>query len=184
MDFDQAYKYLAAHLQLDPGRFYAEGADLSLGVGQIFSDILFPIFNEKEKLFETAAGLVYILTHECDIDQANPRPFNTHLLICPIIDFREFVDEFQAGHTEGDFISFLARLGRREVSRLIYIPHYLPHLPYGGLLYLNRITHTHVNMFKNKNAKRICTLTNYGLMELDSALKNHLLRPKDEKLPL
>lgn len=182
MDFDQAYKHLAAHLRLDPGKFYFEGARLSLGVGQLFTEIRFPIYNENEELFETAEGSVYILTHECDIDQSNPRPFNTHLLVCPIIDFRDFVTEFQPLFNEGDFISFLARLGRREVSRLIYIPYYMPHLPYGGLLYLNRITHTHIKAFKGK--KNFCAVTNYGLLELDVAIENHLLRPKDEKLAL
>lgn len=184
MDVDQAYGHLSAKLLLDPGRFFAEGKHLSLGVGQIYSDILFPIFNDEEQIFETATGLVYVLTHECDVDQANPRPFNTHVLICPIIDFRSFVIEFQTVHSQEEFISFLARLGRREVSRLIYIPYLAPHLPYGGLLYLNRVTHTHVHAFSSKHAQRICTVTNYGLMEIDNALINHLLRPKVEALPL
>jgi len=184
MDFDIAYSHLAKHLQLNPGRFYSEGKHLSLGVGQFYSDVRFPIFNEREQIFETAIGIVYILTHECDIDQANQRQFNSHLLICPIIDFRDFVTEFQPLFSEGDFVSFLARLARREVSRVIYVPPYLPQLPYGGLLYLNRISHTHVSVFKDKNVQRICSVTRYGLRELDNALTNHLLRPKDEPLAL
>jgi hypothetical protein len=106
-------------------------------------------------------------------------------LICPIIDFRDFVSEFYSlFSSEEEFISFLARLARREVSRLIYVPAFPPALPYGGLLYLNRISHTHVNMFESKDVERICTVTNYGLNEIDNALKNHLLRPKDEALTL
>lgn len=184
MDSDQAHKHLSEYLRLDAGRFYAEGSSLSLGVGQIYSDVIFPLFNNLEKIFVTGVGLAFILTHECDIDQANRRPFNTHLLVCPIIDFRDFVAEFQNEHPDHEFISFLACLGRREVSRLIYIPHFTSHLPYGGLLYLNQITHTHVDIFNNNSAQRVCTVTNYGLREVDHALINHLLRPKVESLPL
>lgn len=184
MDFDIAHSHLAKHLQLNPGKFYSEGRHLSLGVGQLYSEIPFPIFDEQRQIFETAVGVVYVLTHECDIDQGNQRPFNSYLLICPIIDFRDFVAEFQPLFSEKDFISFLARVARREVSRLIYLPPYSQSLPYGGLLYLNRISHTHVTVFKSKDARRICTVTNYGLYELDNALKNHLLRPKDEVLAL
>ncbi|MDA8362980.1 MAG: hypothetical protein M0Z84_03995 [Gammaproteobacteria bacterium] len=182
MDFDTAYGHLKNHLRVDPGRFYYGGTGLSLGVGQFYLDVHFPIFNEDDQSFDTAIGIAYILTHECDIDQNNRRPFNTYLLICPVIDFRNFVTELQPLFSESDFISFLARVGKREVSRLIYIPHYQPHLPYGGLLYLNRITHTHVNVFANESVKRICSVTNYGLKEIDAALENHLLRPKDEQL--
>lgn len=184
MDIDEAYERLARNLLIDSGKFFAERKHLSLGVGQIYSDVLFPVFNDQEQIFVTAEGFVYVLTHECDIDQANVRPLNTHVLICPIIDFRDFIAEFQAEHSEEHLASFLADLAKRNVSRVIYIPHLPPHLPYGGLLYFNRITHAHVSTFRNQSAQMICTVTNYGLREVDYAIVNHLLRPKVEALPL
>lgn len=184
MDVDEAYRHLFRHLQLDSGRFFARDTGLSLGAGQLYAGVTFPIFDDENKLYLTAEGLVYVLTHECDIDQSNIRPYNSHVLICPIIDFREFVDEFQGSHSEEHLRGFLSDLGKRKVSRLVYLPHIYPQLPYGGLLYLNRITHTHVSSFGGTSVSMICTVTPIGLREVDYALTNSLLRPKVEPLPL
>jgi hypothetical protein len=184
MDVDEAYRHLMQNLGLDIGRFFAEGKDLSLGVGQIYSGVSFPIYDDEAKVFVTAQGPIYVLTHECDIDQSNRRAYNTHVLICPIIDFSSFVTEFQASHSEDQLKSFLSDLASNNVSRLIYIPYLPPRLPYGGLLYFNRITHTYVRVFAEPPAERVCTVTNYGLRYIDIPLTNHLLRPKAEALPL
>lgn len=184
MDVDKAFAILSTHRAVNPGKFYGPTNALSLGVGQFYSGISFPIFDEDHRVFVTAIGTVYLLTHECDIDQSNRRPFNTELLVCPIIDFRSFVEEYQSVLGQPDFVSLLARLGRREVYRLVYIPHFPPALPYGGLLYLNQLTSTHICAFDDPNARRICTVTSYGLREIDNALQNLLLRPKADALPL
>ncbi len=184
MDLDKAHQHLTRNLLISPGRFFAEGKHLAPGVGQLYSGVRFPIFDDQQQLFVTAEGLVYVLTHECDVDQTNVRPFNTHILVCPIIDFRDFIAEFEAEHSDEYMFGFLTELARRNISRVIYIPQVTPHLPYGGLLYFNRITHTHVDTFRNNSAELICTVTNYGLRVIDYAVTNHMLRPKADVLPL
>jgi hypothetical protein len=56
------------------GAFYGTSAGLAVGVSLVVDGITFPLFDEEEELFDTAKGLVYVLTHECDLD--NERAFN------------------------------------------------------------------------------------------------------------
>lgn len=183
MDISSAHSSLADHLDIDVGRFYGSASGLHLGAGQIYDEIRFPALNTDSKRFSTLEGLVYVLTHECDVDSNNERPFNEFVLVCPIIEFEQLVIGFSTIYDESYFTSFLARIGRREVSRVIYLPQVSQTiLPYGGLLYFNQITHTHRDFFDD--AKRKVSLTGYGLTKIDHALQHHLLRPKDEPLPM
>ena len=184
LNVGDAHRILAGKLAYGAGKFCAPAKDLSIGVGQIYSGIRFPLYNADSGRFQTASGIVYVLTHECDVDQNNQRTFNSDLLICPVIDFRIFVEEYQGGYTEEVFINFISSLAHREVSRVIYIPCYGDELPYGGLLYLNQITNTHISAFLREGCHRLWTVTNYGLRVIDQSLTQHLLRPKSEVLPL
>ncbi|OQY55767.1 MAG: hypothetical protein DRR08_17275 [Candidatus Parabeggiatoa sp. nov. 2] len=186
MNVNTAYRFMMNRLSIDAGKFFASGKDLSLGVGKIYSGVLYPQYDEQEQIFVTLEGIVYIITHECDIDQNNIRFFNTEVLICPIIPFDIFIEEYQAEHPkdENKLKSLLSSLAQRKVSRVIYIPQYAPDLPYGGLLYFNQITNTHISTFSLASVKEVCTVTRYGLEIIDQSIENHFLRPKAEDLPL
>jgi len=185
LGIDEAHGILVDKLTYDPGKFYGSANGLNLGVGQIFAGIRFPIYSEEKGIFQTANGIVYVVTHECDIDQNNKRPFNTHLLICPILDFRIFVEEYQKTFSESVLKSLISRIALRDVSRVIYLPYYNENdMPYGGLLYLNQITNTSIDVFSGRGVQQVCTVTSYGLGIIDQSICNHLLRPKVEALPL
>src|SRR5215213_135774 len=79
----------------DIGAFYGPANELSLGAGLIYSDVLYPLFNEDTGLFETASGMVLVLTHECDVDVENVRHLNEFLVCCPITPFPIFADELE-----------------------------------------------------------------------------------------
>jgi len=179
-----AHKILAENLVFDSGKFYGAASSLNTGVGQIYTGIRYPLYNPENNLYKTVEGSVYVLTHECDLDQKNNRPFNTDVLICPIIDFSEFIKNYGVSLPNDVLTSFLCRLAKREVSRVIYIPQYNHQLKYGGLLYLNQITNTHISSLSMENANRTCSVTAYGLRIIDHAISQHLLRPKSEDLPL
>jgi len=181
---EDAHRILTEKLTFDPGKFYGAASGLNIGAGQIYTGIRYPVYAPATGLYQTVEGAVYLLTHECDIDQRNVRPFNTELLICPILDFQIFIDEYQRDFTDEALISFVSLLGLRDVNRVIYIPYYDQNLPYGGLLYFNQITNTHISSFHNASAQRICSVTAYGLSIIDQSICNHLLRPKVEALPL
>lgn len=183
MEINEAYQHLESNLDTNPGRFFSYSKDLSLGTGVIYQGIRYPIYDESRAIFQTATGFVLVLTHECDVDQNNARIFNDHALICPLIKFDIFVENYSSSLGSDLLKSFLANLGRRRISRVLYTPPF-DGMPFGSLLYLNQITSTHISTFKLEQAEQLCTVTAHGLAEIDNFLKNHLLRPKTERLPL
>ncbi len=183
MTLEEAYKIISAKSQLEFGKFYQAGSNLSLGVGKLFYDIRYPQYNLEDKAFDTYEGTVFILTHECDVAEENNRPFSDHLIFCPIIPLEALVAEY--AETIGDdeaLKSFLSHLAVHNVSRVIYLPPCGDALPYGGVMYLNQITNTHRSAFPKDASNAFAATTGYGLRVIDMCLTNHLLRPKSETL--
>ena len=178
---EEACALIAERLDYDASRFYFAARDLPLGVGEIFSGLRFPLYEETESIFYTVEGSVYILTHECDL--ANDRPFSSYALVCPVIELASWVEEYQQHHSEEDLRSLLANIAQRNVFRVMYLPPLNPDLPFGGLIYFNQITHTHINAFSASAAALVGSVTNYGLAKVDHMIQNHLLRPKEVLLP-
>lgn len=169
----------------DYGKFYGPlSKGSALGVGQIFSSINYPLINTQDGLFDTYQGNVYILTHECDIDQANKRPYNDYLLICPIIPLETVVKQMVA-ISKDKLINFLKDLANDQISRVCYLPPVEDSfLPYGGIVYMNQISSTHVSQINKEESESVVSLSHYGLRLIDYKLTNHLLRPKSASLPL
>lgn len=182
MGLEDSYETLRAQLTIEVGKFFSPAGNLSIGAGTIYSNVRYPRFDSAKNLFATVAGLVYVLTHECDVDQANERPFNSELLVCPIIPFEIFVEEYEKVLPEEKLRGFIGNLASRNVSRLIYIPTIPNSLPYGGLLYLNQISTTSLPVFSLPGVQQISAVTAYGLRVVDQSLNNHLFRPKAERL--
>lgn len=74
-----------------------------------------------------------------------------------------------------------ARNPRCDVFRAVYLPA-LSDIPYGGILYLNRITSTEVSAFDDPAGRCIGAVSVVGLREIDAALQNLLLREKADRL--
>ena len=182
MDINEAHSYISSRLAIDSSKFYTSGSNLPLGVGKLYEGVRFSVYIEEKAKFSNCDGQVIVLSHECDIDPSNARSFNDYLLICPIIDFHGFIDEFNDHASDGHIKSFLSHLADHKISRVIYIPHYQPNMPYGGLLYLNQITNTHVSELSLLKVKEIGSLTAPGLQVVDYSLVNHLLRQKSVSL--
>lgn len=183
MDVDTAYQNLRENLDIDVGSFFSQGDDLSPGVGKIYRGVRVPIYNEERAIFQTALSPVYVLTHECDIDQDNQREFNDYVLVCPLIAFDKFIETYHAVWDDQKFTSFLSNLGRRRVSRVLYIPP-VEEMTFGALMYLNQITSTHISALEHEGASAMSAVTSRGLRIIDYFLQNHLLRPKTERLAL
>jgi hypothetical protein len=178
MTVDEAYSVVSTNLSYLPGAFYGSGHDLSLGAGMFFSNVRQPAFDSKTLLYKTVRGSVYVITHECDVAQSNPRPLNDSVLICPLIRFEDFVAEFQA---LPNLPAFLGELATRDVFRAVYIPSFYG-IPYGAILYLNRMTSTHVSAFDESGVACIGAVSARGLREIDAALQNLLMREKADRL--
>lgn len=182
MKVEEAFKHVLGSSTIDVGRFYFSGKSLSVGRGMLYGSIIFPLFDSDNGVFLTVEGQGYVLTHECDVDENNNKLFNTDVLICPIIPLQDVVEELAQDLTQAQLISFLTNLGARNISRLVYLPTLASSLEYGGVLYLNQITNTPVNLFHNGHAHSIGALTGYGLTVVDYSIENHLLRPKADHL--
>lgn len=167
------------------GEFYGSAVGLSLGVGLIYQNVRFSSFNAGSRIFETLEGYAYVLTHECDVDQANNRHFNDHVLICPIILFGHFVEEYAGSYSEEQLEKFLPGIASDSIYRVFFLPPLdSDHMDQGGLLYLNDMCSTHVDEFSEGKATPVCALSEYAQNIFDLKLRNHLLRPKDEMLPV
>lgn len=184
MEIEEAHGLLA-NAHPDFPRFYGPAAGLDWGAGLIVRGLAYPFYDTDEAEFAVGVGRAYIVSHECDIDPANDRPFNDTALICPIIPLEVLLDKYLAGRTEDQVRSFINALGRRAVDRAAYIPTIADELPYGGVLYLNAMTHTNVAELNRKGVEKCCAVSAFGLRYVDAALNNALLkRPKAQSLPL
>ncbi len=184
MDIELVRNLIISKTIHDYGNFFGGvRSENSVGVGLFFNKIRYPVFNVGDVLYDTREGLVYILTHECDIDQKNIRPFNEYALICPVIPLESFHHEMSSIMDDSSLSAFYSNLGMDNVSRLSYIPPIPDYLPYGGVLYYNQITHTHISSFKNQD-DNIESMTYAGLRIIDYKITNHMLRPKAENLSL
>jgi len=178
---DEAYRRVLAQLPPDfAGSFYAPGDSIGLGKGKIYADLRYPVYNVENRTFNTVEGLAYVVTHECDVEQANDRILNEDVLICPVVPLEHLVQQYQADLVGELLAAFLGNLGARLVSRVAFMPAISGALPFGGVLYLNQITNTHVSAFENSTP--VCAVTAFGLRHVEYVLENHLLRPKVDHL--
>ena len=180
MHIDIAYKHIADASNSDYGRFFSTGTSIGLGKGKLYSEAMYPLFDIENITYLTVSGIVYILTHECDIEPENKRMFNEDVLIAPIIPLEVLVESYLESSSEEHLTSFLTNLGSRNISRLLYLPPIDAKLPYGGVIFLNQISNCHVSVFVN--AAPIAAVTGFGLTEIEYLLEEHLFRPKAERL--
>jgi hypothetical protein len=184
VEIDEAYALLA-NAHPDFPRFYGSAQGLDWGVGIVARGLAYPYYDPAISEFAVAVGRAYVVSHECDIDQNNDRPFNDTVLVCPIIPFDTLLDRYLKGRTPDQTRSFISALGNRTVDRAAYVPTIADELPYGGVLYLNAMTHTNVAELQKAEVEPCCAVSAFGLRYIDAALSNAILkRPKAQPLPL
>lgn len=187
MRYPKALRLCLENVRPDPARFYGPPDGLPLGAGVILRDCVMAFPHLSETRFETAVGLALVLTHECDVDQANERHFNGLLLVCPIIPLDNFCEELEEQEGAGAWGGILEQIARDSVYRAMYIPPVrnfgeCPELEGGGILYLNHISSVRVEWIKDPGGQAICSLSAIGLRAFDFKLRGHLLREKATQL--
>lgn len=166
------------------GAFYGSAQNLSVGAGLIYHGVRVPEFDPERQIFDTYERPVYVLTHECDIDQANDRHFNESVIICPVTPINVLADTFSDLTSEGAFFGMLPDIAADRVFRVFLLPPGMPgELAQGGVLELNTLCSTHVSEFRQSRVAPVCALSQYAQTILDRKLLNHLLRPKSDILP-
>jgi hypothetical protein len=165
-------------------QFYGSAEGLSLGAGLIVSEVPIPVFLANEVAYGTAKGTVVVLTHECDIDPANIRPFNDYAVVLPIIPLRSMITLLQEQLSDLEIRSFVMSAAGGQMSRLGYLPRFGSlgdPLYAGGIVNYNYMTSCGVAALAT--GRVVCSLTQYAMGTLDIALQEHLRRPKAEALP-
>jgi hypothetical protein len=183
MDLARAREILAASALDDTGSFYGSPNGLSLGVGLIVSNVEFPVFDPTKDKFAVQAGLVYILSHECDLEPTNERLLNGAALVCPILQLKSVLIDFEhLGAPVNEVGAFLGNVAARRATRCVYMPPISNYLPDGGILNLNLIASTSVSRLKA--GETVAAITAPAMMTIDMAIEQHLRRSKSERLPL
>jgi hypothetical protein len=175
---EEAYEVVTSNLSYHPGTFYGSAYGITLGAGLLYSNVRQPAIDKTSLLYKTIRAFAYVITHECDVAQSNDRPLNDAVLICPLIRFEDFVEEFKS---LPNLPAFLGMLATRGVFRALYIPT-TDGMPYGAILYLNRIASTDVTAFNEPGVECIGAVSTIGLREIDAALSNLLMREKADRL--
>jgi hypothetical protein len=182
VDFNNAVSECVRRCPLKVGAFYGSADGLSLGTGLVYEQIKYPLYNEEKQLFDTVEGAVLVLTHECDLDPNNERHFTEYVLCCPITPFDQFALEVEESESEAKLYQLIPNIAGNTVFRILYLPPHERSLKYGGIINLNQICSTHVEVFEGID--RLCALSTYALRYVDSKIENHLRRPKAELLPV
>jgi hypothetical protein len=178
-----------ARVAPDIGRFYGPvGDDMGLGTGVILRDCRLAFADPDEKRYRTGIGPALVLTHECDIDDANARHFNDLFLAFPIMRLEDFCLEYETDHGVNSWTSFLPQLAGDYVIRAMYLPPVPPAFRYpdldeGGVIYLNQLSHSCVAWVEDFKAQAICTLSVFGLRHFDVKIANLWNREKADRLP-
>ena len=139
----------------------------------IYSGVSFPIFNTGSARYEVLRGTVVVLTHECDVEQANQKPFNSDLIFAPIGRFDDFFTELRETKGEDEAKAYLGDLCRDRISQLFYFPPF-GEMATGGIVYLNRIGTSHLSQFQRDGVAAVSALSAYGYQRLGWSLANHL----------
>lgn len=183
MNLGEAYTILSAgHPSFS--KFFGSADQLDLGVGLILNNATYPVYDDDAADWQIVEGLVYVVSHECDIAQENERPFNDAALICPIIPLSNVIDQYLAGLTVDQTRSFVHQLANSNVDRAAFIPAIADHLPHGGVLYFSTITSTSVLELMREEVILQCAITVPALKYIDDRMHHAILkRPKDQALP-
>lgn len=184
MQVADAYRIVEDVALDDPGIFYGSATDLALGAGLIVAPVDFPSYSPAEDRFVVWGGPVLVLSHECDLNQDNKRLLNDLALVCPVRRLDSVVElAEEQGYSDNALTTFLGNLGRRRVSRAVYLPPLPEVLPFGGFLYLNQFSHTSVKRLADESVAPVAALTAYAMQSVDYALAGHLFRDKSDRLP-
>jgi hypothetical protein len=183
VDLERAREILVGPTPEAEGSFYGNAEGLSLGRGLVISGVPFPTIREDRQGFSIRAGLVYVFSHECDLEPSNVRFLNGNALIGAVLQLRDVLAEAETrGMSDDALAGNLGHLASRRMARAVYFPPIPDHLTDGGILSLNMITFTGIEMLVA--GTRVTAITDYADRVIEEALREHLTREKSELLPL
>ncbi len=165
-------------------QFYGQADRMALGSGVIVGKVKVPVWLPDAEAYGTGATTALILTHECDIDPENVRPFSDKALIAPLQGLAKLTDVLTSKLGVAETISLVNNVASGKTTRLFYLPRLGGEehpLHFGAIIDFNYVASCGVQALAK--CEKICALTGYGLTAIDRALQNHLFRPKADPIP-
>lgn len=166
-------------------QFYGSPNGMGLGSGIIVTNVAQPVYLPEHDAYGTGRGAALVLTHECDIDPDNIRPFSDKAIVAPIIKLDKYVESFSAEHGKKDTLSLASHAAKGNTTRLFFLPRFgndQSPLHFGALIDFNYITSCGIQSLVKSPI--LCSLSGYAITIIDRALQNHLFRPKVDPVPL
>lgn len=166
------------------GQFYGPANEMGLGSGIVVTNVAQPVYLPDIDAFGTGRGAALILTHECDIDPNNIRPFSDKAIVAPLIKLDKYLENFNADSNNADAISFATNVAKGNTTRLHFLPRFGDNqspLHLGAFIDFNYITSCGIQSLANSPI--LCSLSRYAISIIDRALANHLFRPKADVPP-
>lgn len=167
------------------GQFYGPAHGMAIGSGVIVSSIPMPVYLPDQEAYATGKGAALVLTHECDIDPDNIRPFNDKALVAPLIRFEKYVQTASQEYSSQEINAFASNVASGNTTRLCYLPRFgdgSSPLHFGAFIDLNYITSCGIQSLIRSPI--LCSLSGYAISFIDRALQNHLFRAKADRAPL
>lgn len=167
------------------GQFYGTAGGMAIGAGLIVSSVPTPTYLADQEAYATGKGPALVLTHECDIDPNNIRPFNDKALVAPLIRIEKYVQSALDEYTPQEINAFATNVASGKTTRICYLPRFGgPDGPlhFGAFIDLNFITSCGIKSLVKSPV--VCSLTGYAISAIDRALQNHLFRAKADRAPL
>lgn len=165
-------------------QFYGAATLMGLGSGIVVTNVAQPIYLPDRDAYGTGRGAALILTHECDIDPENIRPFSDKAIVAPLIKLDKYLENFSADYSTENARSFAAHVAKGHTTRLHFLPRFgdsRSPLHFGAFIDFNYITSCGIQSLANSPI--LCSLSGYAISVLDRALQNHLFRPKADVPP-
>lgn len=165
-----------------PGSVFGSARGLALGMGVFVDGVEFPFFDEVADKFRVQLGLVYILSHECDLEPSNVRLLNGSALVCPVLPLEAVLRAAEEAQTSDAHLeSFLSQVAVRAIARCFYLPPLPQYFENGAVLNLNDIAATSIKRLEA--GTKVAALSHASLYGLHAAISSHLLRQKSDPLP-
>ena len=166
-------------------QFYGPQGEMALGTGIIIRSAALPVYVPEADAYGTGKGPALVLTHECDIDPDNIRPFSDKALVAPLIRLDAYLTSAKEECSAEEMISFATNVARGNTNRLLFLPRFgdeTSPLFFGAIIDLNYLVSCGVTSLAKSTV--VCALSGYAIGALDRALQNHLFRPKADHVPL
>lgn len=114
-DFDAKSKWSSKTYS----HFYAQFSYNYFLQGDLIREIRFPDWNREDRNFERTYTDALILSNTCDLDVSNIRKINKQVVLAPIIELAQYVEEIAIDQSIEEMVKGIKS---QTISNILYLP--------------------------------------------------------------